>query len=127
MSSDFAPKDAQAAVLVQSEPVPDSAISVEGPNFDKSLGLQDLLNSYERIGFQATSLGRAIDIVNRMVSNHRPTSGSMEFLSIYTRAFTSGVGVSQMILCLKMSQNCTAIQMYGRILGARSSLGLLRT
>jgi len=66
MSSSSAPKDAQAAVLVQSEPVPDSAVSVEGPNFDNSLDLQGLLDSYERIGFQATSLGRAIDIVNRM-------------------------------------------------------------
>ncbi|KAG1770090.1 Deoxyhypusine synthase [Suillus occidentalis] len=47
------PAEASAAVLQPSEPIPDSAIS-------------EFLKSYERIGFQASSLGRAIDIVNRM-------------------------------------------------------------
>lgn len=62
-----APKDASAAVLQPSEPVPDNSVSVLGPNFDNSFSLQQFLASYERVGFQATSLGRAIDIVNRMV------------------------------------------------------------
>lgn len=59
---------AQAAVFVQSEPVPESALKVQGPNFDKPLDLTDLLASYERVGFQATSVARAIEIVNKMVS-----------------------------------------------------------
>lgn len=62
-----APETAAAAVLVQSEPVSASAVSVEGPNFDNQLNLQQLLASYERIGFQANSFGRAINIVNKMV------------------------------------------------------------
>jgi deoxyhypusine synthase len=62
-----APKGASAAVLQPSEPVPDNAVSVQGPNFDNSFSLQQFLASYERVGFQATSLGKAIDIVNRMV------------------------------------------------------------
>ncbi len=42
-------------------------MSVEGPNFDEEMSLQKLLASYSRIGFQANSLGKAIDIVNKMV------------------------------------------------------------
>ncbi|OJA14673.1 hypothetical protein AZE42_02403 [Rhizopogon vesiculosus] len=60
------PAEASAAVLQPSEPVSDSAISVQGPDFEKKPSLQELLKSYERIGFQASSLGTAIDIVNRM-------------------------------------------------------------
>lgn len=62
------PSQASAAVLQPSEPVSSDAISVKGPQFDNNLSLQDLLQSYERIGFQATSLGRAIRIVDKMVS-----------------------------------------------------------
>ena len=61
------PTGASAAVLKPSEPMPDFAVSVEGPNFDEDISLQKLLDSYHRIGFQANSLGKAIDIVNKMV------------------------------------------------------------
>ncbi|KAG1754000.1 Deoxyhypusine synthase [Suillus paluster] len=60
------PAEASAAVLQPSEPISDSAISVQGPDLDQKPSLQELLKSYERIGFQASSLGRAIDIVDRM-------------------------------------------------------------
>ena len=66
MSSQI-PTGVAAALLHPSEAVPDTAISVQGPDFEKNLSLQDLLGSFERIGFQATSFGRAIAIVNRMV------------------------------------------------------------
>jgi deoxyhypusine synthase len=68
-STASAPNGASAAVLQPSEPMPIGAVSVQGPNFDVPMSLQDFLGSYERIGFQANSLGKAIDIVNRMVSN----------------------------------------------------------
>jgi deoxyhypusine synthase len=61
------PQDASAAVLQPSAPIADDAVSVQGPNFDEHQTLDALLSSYERIGFQATSLGRAINIVNKMV------------------------------------------------------------
>ena len=61
------PSDAAAAVFQQSEPVSSDAIAVKGPDFDEQLSLQALLSTYQRIGFQATSLGRAIDVVNKMV------------------------------------------------------------
>lgn len=53
-------------MLQRSDPISDDAISVQGPNFDTPLSLLQFLQSYERIGFQANSLGRAIDIVNKM-------------------------------------------------------------
>lgn len=61
------PSGASAAVLKASEPVPEAAIAVEGPNFDEPISLQQLLENYKRIGFQASSLAKAIDIVNKMV------------------------------------------------------------
>ncbi|KAI0959625.1 hypothetical protein AcW1_004403 [Taiwanofungus camphoratus] len=60
------PAGASAAVLKPSEPMPEFAIAVEGPNFDKPISLQQLLENYQRIGFQASSLAKAIDIVNKM-------------------------------------------------------------
>jgi len=61
------PTDAAAAILLSSAPVPDTAVAVEGPDFDRPHTLHSFLQSYERIGFQATSLGRAINVVNKMV------------------------------------------------------------
>ena len=68
MASSIVPADASAAILKPSDPIPEDAVTVEGPNFDDPLTLQQLLDSYKRIGFQANSLGKAIDIVNKMVS-----------------------------------------------------------
>ncbi|KAG6854758.1 hypothetical protein C0991_001185 [Blastosporella zonata] len=61
------PAGASAAVLQPSEPISKEAVSVKGPDFEKPLSLLEFLQSYERIGFQANSLGKAIDIVNKMV------------------------------------------------------------
>lgn len=61
------PAVAAAAVLLPSAPVSDTAVSVQGPDFDQPQTLQSLLQSYERIGFQANSFGKAINIVNQMV------------------------------------------------------------
>ena len=69
-SSSSIPAGASSAVLKPSEPMPDFAVTVEGPNFDEEMTLEKLLNSYNRIGFQANSLGKAIDIVNRMVRSY---------------------------------------------------------
>lgn len=63
------PIGASAAILQRSDPISDDAIAVQGPNFDAPLSLLQFLQSYERIGFQANSLGRAIDIVNKMVGS----------------------------------------------------------
>ncbi|KAG6814204.1 hypothetical protein H0H92_000881 [Tricholoma furcatifolium] len=65
-TSTAVPAAASAAVLQPSDPISDDAVSVQGPNFEKPLSLLEFLQSYERIGFQANSLGKAIDIVNKM-------------------------------------------------------------
>ena len=69
------PLGASAAVLKPSEPVPDAAVSVEGPDFDKDVSLAQLLDSYKRIGFQASSLAKAIEIVNKMVCRPSISAG----------------------------------------------------
>jgi deoxyhypusine synthase len=67
MTSFDVPAGASSAILKPSDPVSKDAVSVQGPNFDDSLDLQQFISSYERIGFQANSLGRAIHIINKMV------------------------------------------------------------
>lgn len=62
------PTEAAAAILQPSDPLPNDAISVQGPDFEKPLSLDGFLKSYERIGFQASSLGKAIHVVNKMVN-----------------------------------------------------------
>lgn len=93
-SSPSVPAAASAAVLKPSDPVPESAVSVQGPNFDSPPSLDDLLESYKRIGFQANSLGKAIDIVNKMVSVQLPT----HFFSCSTAGVFSVAGASPMRL-----------------------------
>jgi deoxyhypusine synthase len=68
--NEAAPKGATDAVLVQSEEMPEGTPLIEGPDFNKDLSLSELLASYKHMGFQASGLGKAIDIVNNMVSNY---------------------------------------------------------
>lgn len=60
--------NAHASVLMPSESVGPNAVHVKGPDLSKPIGLEDLLRSYETIGFQATGLARAIQVVEEMVS-----------------------------------------------------------
>jgi hypothetical protein len=60
------PNEAKAAVLVQSAPIPQDAVSVVGPDLTKVKDVKGLMASFARIGFQATSLARAIEIVQNM-------------------------------------------------------------
>jgi deoxyhypusine synthase len=61
------PASAAAAVLVQSEPLSEDAIPIKGPDFTKPLSLTELLSSYQQIGFQASSLSTAVNIIQNMV------------------------------------------------------------
>ena len=61
------PASAAAAVLVQSEPLPEDAIPIRGPDLTKPLSLTELLSSYQKIGFQASSLSTAVNIIQNMV------------------------------------------------------------
>ncbi len=39
---------------------------IKGPDFNKSLSLSELINSYKNIGFQASNLHKAIEIIKKM-------------------------------------------------------------
>jgi hypothetical protein len=54
-------------VLLHSKPLPDGTPEVQGYNFDSGRDLDGIMASMLSSGFQATQLGRAIDLVNEMV------------------------------------------------------------
>jgi len=59
--------NAHASVLMPSEDLPDDAVHIKGPDLSNPITLEELLKSYNTIGFQATGLSRAIQIVDEMV------------------------------------------------------------
>lgn len=59
------PDAAKAAVFVQSEQY--EGTRIKGPDFNEPQTLESLLQSYERIGFQANGLARAMELVDKMV------------------------------------------------------------
>lgn len=63
------PTGAEAAVLVKSVEMPADAVLIQGPDFNKRLSLSDLMASYRTMGFQASGLAEAIDIIENMASN----------------------------------------------------------
>lgn len=66
-----APSGATDAVLKPSDPVPESAVPVKGLDFDafadRNITVAELVENLASVGFQATSIGQAADIVNGMV------------------------------------------------------------
>lgn len=57
----------QSAVYVKSEQVDPSLVEVKGYDFNKGLDYNEVFKTYISTGFQATSLGLAIEEVNRMI------------------------------------------------------------
>ncbi|GAA5948057.1 hypothetical protein JCM3765_007088 [Sporobolomyces pararoseus] len=55
---------AKAAVFVQSEAY--EGTRIKGPDFNSKHSLEQLLQSYSNIGFQANGLSRAIELINKM-------------------------------------------------------------
>lgn len=43
---------------------------IQGPNFDDNLSLSDFINSYKNIGFQASNLGKSIELIKKMRSEN---------------------------------------------------------
>ena len=68
-----APSGAADAVLKPSDPVPDGSRTVQGIEFDdyanRSITVDELVAGMANMGFQATSVGEAVRIINDMVSN----------------------------------------------------------
>lgn len=71
-SQSSAPTGATDAVLKPSEPVPEGAREVQGIDFNqyasRSITVEELVAGYAGMGFQATSVGEAVRIINDMVS-----------------------------------------------------------
>ena len=57
----------RGAVLVESEKLEGVCDKVSGYDFNKGVDFEALLNTYKYTGFQATSVGKAIDEINKMV------------------------------------------------------------
>jgi deoxyhypusine synthase len=72
-----APTGAQDAVLKPSDPVPEGAVPVVGLDFDKFAGRNitaaEMVESMTNMGFQATSVGQAAQIINGMVMRLQPS------------------------------------------------------
>lgn len=71
-NGDMDPTGAKNAVLVKSEEMPEGAQQVEDFDFNKFKGpvtAEDLLQGMAHMGFQASSIGEAVRIINGMVSH----------------------------------------------------------
>ncbi|KAK9464992.1 Deoxyhypusine synthase [Lipomyces arxii] len=91
---------ASDAVLKPSDPVPSSATKVSGIEFDKpeskNVRVSDLVGSMRTMGFQATSVGVACDIVNEMRKWRGTSEGGEEqkctvFLGYTSNLISSGL------------------------------------
>jgi deoxyhypusine synthase len=58
---------AHANVIFPSESIPPDAVHIKGPDLSSPIDLNALLNSYATIGFQATGLSQAMEIIEQMV------------------------------------------------------------
>jgi deoxyhypusine synthase len=70
-TDNLAPSAAKDAVLVQSEEMPEGAQKVEDFDFNNLTGpitAEQLLSGMAHMGFQASSIGEAVRIINGMVS-----------------------------------------------------------
>ncbi|EEB08959.1 eIF-5A-deoxyhypusine synthase [Schizosaccharomyces japonicus yFS275] len=98
---------AKSAVLVQSEKMDENSVEVVGPDFNvfderrknggSPVTVAELMKFYGQIGFQATNLGEAIDIINemRLWRDPNPPEGKKDratiFLGYTSNLISSGV------------------------------------
>ncbi len=72
MTSNLPPTEATNAVLVPSVEMPEGSQKVEELDFNKFKGrpitAEDLYEGMKHMGFQASSMGEAVRIINEMVS-----------------------------------------------------------
>lgn len=75
-----APSSAAQAVLVASEPVPEGVEQVKGVNFnaynDRDITVAEMVDAMSGMGFQASAVGEAAQIINGMVRGHLCTVSS---------------------------------------------------
>ncbi|PWN40001.1 putative deoxyhypusine synthase [Ceraceosorus guamensis] len=61
-----ASSSAQAAVFVKSAPVPSHFEQVRGPDFDQRQSLESLMTAYGSVGFQASAIAKACNLIDKM-------------------------------------------------------------
>jgi len=92
-----APTGAQDAVLKPSDPVPEGAVPVVGLDFDKFAGrnitVAEMVDSMTNMGFQATSVGQAAQIINGMREwrDEETGQGTTIFLGYTSNLISSGL------------------------------------
>ncbi|TVY85469.1 Deoxyhypusine synthase [Lachnellula suecica] len=92
-----APPVSTAAVLKQSITMPEGAQKVEDLNFDdfagRSMTVEDLINNTSSMGFQASSIGEAVRIINEMRAWRCPETGQKTtiFLGYTSNLISSGL------------------------------------
>ncbi|KAF2203707.1 DS-domain-containing protein [Delitschia confertaspora ATCC 74209] len=92
-----APSGATDAVLKPSEPVPEGAKQVQGIDFNdyaqRNITVEELVRGMGTMGFQATSVGEAVRIINEMRAwRHPETSGrTTVFLGYTSNLISSGL------------------------------------
>ncbi|XP_017277475.1 deoxyhypusine synthase [Kryptolebias marmoratus] len=104
--ADQAPSVAMEAVLKSSCELPEDSLKIRGYDFNQGVDMKALLKSYLTTGFQASSLGLAIQEINHMIekrlepaeevdekeSGHpAPKSGCTIFLGYTSNLISSGV------------------------------------
>ena len=67
MAEGRVPQAAVEAVLVRSQGMPDGSQTVRGYDFNNGVDYHKLFRSFSRTGFQATSVGKAIEEIDKMV------------------------------------------------------------
>lgn len=108
-----APFGATDAVLKPSEPVPDGATEVQGIDFDnyadRSITVDELVAGMASMGFQATSVGEAVRIIEGMRSWKDPeTSEKTTIFLGYTSNLISS-GLRETLRYLVQHQHVSAI------------------
>lgn len=65
-SNSSAPSKAQESLFVSSAPIPSHFTTIKGPNLEDRHDIHSLMDSYASVGFQATGVHKAIEIINKM-------------------------------------------------------------
>ncbi|KAF3903571.1 hypothetical protein AA313_de0202722 [Arthrobotrys entomopaga] len=92
------PSKAVEAVLVQSSPMPEGSVQVKGIDFndyaDRPITVDEMVRNMSNMGFQASSLGRAVEVVDKMRSWRDPNDLSLRptiFLGYTSNLISSGL------------------------------------
>ncbi|KAF2823695.1 DS-domain-containing protein [Ophiobolus disseminans] len=92
-----APAGATDAVLKPSAPIPEGSREVQGIDFNqyasRSITVEELVGGYANMGFQATSVGEAVRIINDMRAWRDPAEGqgTTIFLGYTSNLISSGL------------------------------------